>query len=156
MSSPPFSWLFPNCGQRKMFVEINVFTPGFLSSIYCESFLGFSIVFADSQRKRLNILKHHHVTRDFAVKKTKKLMFYSQFRTDCHKADYLNTINNSLHKPTLKKFRLGNHKLSIETGRHTIPKTPENFRICPFCQLNEVEHEFHFIFSCQLNNNRFS
>ena len=27
----------------------------------------------------------------------------------------------------------GNHQLSIETGRHTIPKTPENLGICPFC-----------------------
>ena len=77
-------------------------------------------------------------------------MFYSQFRTDCHKADFLNSINNPLHKKkTLNKFRLGNHQLSIETGRHTIPKTPENLRICPFYQLNEVEHEIHFILSCQ-------
>ena len=40
----------------------------------------------------------------------------------------------------------------IETGRHTIPKTPENLRICPFCQLNEVEHEINFVFYCQLYN----
>ena len=31
-----------------------------------------------------------------------ELMFYSQFRTDCHKADHLNAINNSLHKKPLK------------------------------------------------------
>ena len=30
---------------------------------------------------------------------------------------------------------------------------PENLRICPFCQLNEVEHEFDFLFSFQLYNN---
>ena len=28
----------------------------------------------------------------------KKLKFYSMFKTDCHKADFLNTINNSSHK----------------------------------------------------------
>ena len=31
-------------------------------------------------------------------------------------------------------------------GLHTVPKTPENLRICPFCHLNEVEHELHFLF----------
>ena len=86
------------------------------------------------------------------IKCNKKLKFYSQFRTDCHKADCLNPINNPLHKKTLNKFRLGNHQLLIETGRHTNPKTPENLRICPFCHLNEVENETHFIFSCQLYN----
>ena len=87
------------------------------------------------------------------IKCNKKLTFYSQFRTDCHKADFLNTINNPIHKKSLNKFRLGNHQLMIETGRHTIPKTPENLRICPFCQLNEVEHELHFILSCPFYNN---
>ena len=83
-------------------------------------------------------------------------MFYSQLRTDCHKADHFNAINNSLHKKTLNKFLLGNHQLLTETGRHTIPKTPEYLRICPFCQLNEAAHEFHFIFSYHLYNNLLS
>ena len=54
------------------------------------------------------------------------------------------------HKKTLNKDRLGNRPLQIETGRHTVPKTPENLRICPFCHLNEVEHELHFLFNCNL------
>ena len=29
-------------------------------------------------------------------------------------------------KKKLNKFRLGNRRLQIETGRHTVPKTPEN------------------------------
>ena len=32
------------------------------------------------------------------IKCNKKLKFYSQFRTDCHKADCFNSINNPLHK----------------------------------------------------------
>ena len=48
------------------------------------------------------------------IKCNKKLTFYSQFRTDCHKADFLNTINNPIHKKSLNKFRLGNHQLMIE------------------------------------------
>ena len=54
-------------------------------------------------------------------------------------------------KKKLNKFRLGNRRLKIETGRHTVPKTPENLRICLFCYgSNEVEHELHFLFNCNL------
>ena len=41
-------------------------------------------------------------------------------------------------------------ELQIETGRHTVLKTLENLRICPFCHLNEVELELHFLFNCNL------
>ena len=38
----------------------------------------------------------------------------------------------------------------IETGRYTVPKTPEHLRICSLCQANEVENECHVVFSCTL------
>ena len=38
--------------------------------------------------------------------------------------------------------------LRIENGRFTIPKTPENLRICYHCTLNSVEDEMHFLFHC--------
>ena len=71
----------------------------------------------------------------------KKLKFYSIFENDCHKSDCLNIITNINHKKTLNKFRLGNHRLQIETGKHTVPKTPQNLRICLLCHLNQVEQE---------------
>ena len=40
--------------------------------------------------------------------------------------------------------------IKIGKGRHTLPKTPENLWICPICHLNEVEHELHFLFNCNL------
>ena len=84
------------------------------------------------------------------IRNNKKLKFYSIFKNDCHKSDCLNIITNINHKKTLNKFRLGNHRLQIETGKHTVPKTPENLRICPFCHLNEVEQELHLLFNCNL------
>ena len=84
------------------------------------------------------------------IRDNKKLKFYSIFKKDCHKSDCLNTITNISHKKTLNKLRLGNHRLQVELGRHTTPKTPENLRICPFCHLDEVENELHFIFNCTL------
>jgi hypothetical protein len=80
----------------------------------------------------------------------RKLNFYASFRKDTKKTGSLDVINNPHHRIAINKFRLGNHKLRIETGRHTIPKTPINLRICSFCHSNEVENEIHFLFSCQL------
>ena len=45
------------------------------------------------------------------------------------------------------KFRLSNHKLAIETGRHEGVERDE--RICPFCP-NEVEDEVHFLLKCPI------
>jgi len=75
------------------------------------------------------------------------------FKTDRHKADFLNTIKNTSRKKAVNKYRLGNHRLRIETGRHTVPKTSENLIICPFCHLNEVENELHFVLSCHFYDN---
>ena len=80
----------------------------------------------------------------------RKLNFYASFRKDTRKAGCLDVIKNP-HRIAINKFRLGNHKLRIETGRHTIPKTPLNLRICSFFHSNEVENQIiHFLFSCQL------
>ena len=39
--------------------------------------------------------------------------------------------------------------MHIETGRYKKPrKTPVNDRKCNFCQMNEVEDEFHVILKC--------
>ena len=78
----------------------------------------------------------------------KKLKFYSMFKNDCHKSDCLNIITNINHNKTLKKFRLGNHHLQIETGRHTVPKLQKIFEFASSATLNEVEHELHFLFNC--------
>ena len=45
----------------------------------------------------------------------------------------------------MSKFRLSNHKLMIEKGRHrNLDKT---MRICPFC--SAVEDEIHFLLKCK-------
>ena len=46
----------------------------------------------------------------------------------------------------IDKFSLGNHRLRIETGRYTVPKTLEHVRICSLWQANELESECHVIF----------
>ena len=50
-------------------------------------------------------------------------------------------------RKTLATFRLGNHKLAIETLRYVSPKIPYANRICPLCGM-EAETEIHFLFKC--------
>ena len=50
------------------------------------------------------------------MKTNKKLTFYSIFKTENKKAEFLDYIKNPIHKKIINKFRLGNHKLRIETG----------------------------------------
>ena len=87
------------------------------------------------------------------LKTNRKLVFYNTFKTDTKKAVFLDFIKNPLHGTAVNKFRLGNHRLRIETGRHTVPKTPENLRVCSLCQSNEIENESHVLFSCIVYNN---
>ena len=46
----------------------------------------------------------------------------------------------------LSKFRLSDHELNIETGRHHNVKRDE--RYCPFCNDNSIEDEYHILFQC--------
>ena len=76
-----------------------------------------------------------------------KLRTYALFKTQAGCEKYLNEIKNEAVRQSLTKFRLSNHILSIEKGRHTTPKTPKEVRFCPFCP-NNVEDEIHFLLSC--------
>ena len=50
----------------------------------------------------------------------------------------------------MSRLKTSNHKLRIETGRYTIPKTPIEDCICLKCSnSNEIEDEIHFILSCK-------
>ena len=44
------------------------------------------------------------------------------------------------------KFRIGNHKLMIETGRYS--QIPRVNRRCPTCGSNQIEDEIHLLFHC--------
>ena len=54
-------------------------------------------------------------------------------------------IKNTNVRKNVTKFRLSNHKLMIEVGRHQ--KIDAEQRFCPFCP-NTVEDEFHFLLYC--------
>ena len=83
----------------------------------------------------------------------KKLSFYSTFKTDVSRSEYLDLIKNEKHRQAVVKLRSSNHKLRIEIDRYHLPKIPENFRICQLYSSNKVESEIHVLFECNLNKN---
>ena len=44
------------------------------------------------------------------------------------------------------KFRIGNHKLRIKIGRYD--QIPRVNRLCPICESNQIEDEYHFLIYC--------
>ena len=75
-----------------------------------------------------------------------KLRTYSIIKKRVGIEPYLKEICNPQLRFELSKFRLSNHKLMIEVGRHNnIPRTK---RFCPFCQ-ETVEDEIHFLTTCK-------
>ena len=80
-------------------------------------------------------------------KSTKLSHFYYTFKNPWTPEKYLVNMKNPKVRQTLAKFRLGNHKLAVETLRYVRPKIQYEDRKCALCRL-EVENEIHFLFKC--------
>ena len=50
----------------------------------------------------------------------------------------------------LTRYRLSEHSLAIEKGRHRQTCIPREDRLCTHCTQNEVETELHFLTICPL------
>ena len=69
------------------------------------------------------------------------------FKTSPGYEKYLDQITCLKMRTALTKFRISNHTLMIEKGRHSKPKVPKELRFCHFCP-NSVEDEKHFLLVC--------
>ncbi len=78
-----------------------------------------------------------------------KLRTYSLFKREIREEPYLRKVKNVKDRISMTKFRLSNHKLMIEKGRHQ--DLQENQRLCPFCD-NKIENEQHFVMECPTYN----
>ena len=61
--------------------------------------------------------------------------------------NYLANVRNINHRVPIRKLRLRNHKLAIETGRYVKPYKPPDQKICPLCKTG-IEDEEHFLMNC--------
>ena len=78
-----------------------------------------------------------------------KLRSYARVKTEIGVETYLTQIKNPDIRTEMIKFRLSNHSLAIETGRHK--NIPKDHRFCPFCP-EDVETELHFLLLCPCYN----
>ena len=74
-----------------------------------------------------------------------KLRTYGIFKSEVREEPYLRIVKNVKDRISMSKFRLSNHKLMIEKGRHR--NLDRTMRICPFC--SAVEDEIHFLLKCK-------
>ena len=78
-----------------------------------------------------------------------KLRTYSTFKKKFQFENYLNIADPKARK-NLSRLRVSAHRLHIETQRFNGRNLyiPEEQRICPCCNSQEKEDEFHFIVKC--------
>ena len=81
-----------------------------------------------------------------------KLNYYCMFKVSFEVEPYLLTNLPRKVKKQYAKFRMSNHNLQVEKGRHT--NMPREDRLCAFCgieaNINRIECEFHMLFECIL------
>ena len=68
-------------------------------------------------------------------------------------AEYLISVRDMKQRQVLTKYRLSDHNLAIETGRHRKTWLPKEQRICGHCQAEKVETEEHFLLHCKKYEN---
>ena len=108
-----------------------------------------ALLLSNAENNLLKHLKNHQLN---LIRTNEKLKFYSILKNETNYSEFINHIRNAEHRRVGSKFKIGNHNLKIETGQFTMPKTPEDLRICDHCNLNSVEHEMHMLFHCDLYN----
>jgi len=81
----------------------------------------------------------------------KKLRTYRRFKVKFDREKYLDIVKDKPLKQAITKFRVSDHKLMIEVGRHK--NIPLEERLCPFCK-QEVEDECHFLLVCHMYNDQ--
>ena len=64
-------------------------------------------------------------------------------------ADYLLSVIDVKQRQILTKYRLSDHNLAVETGRHRLTWLPREHRMCGHCQAEKVETEEHFVLHCK-------
>ena len=75
-----------------------------------------------------------------------KLRTYKLFKTSIKQEPYLTEIKNVKDRIIFSKFRLSNHELMIEKGRHL--NINKELRFCKFCP-GSIEDEIHFLTKCK-------
>ena len=101
-------------------------------------------------RKKINEFYDRYWT--LKLSESPKAITYTSIKNTVFLEKYLCTIENLKHKIALSRFRLSNHDLLIEKGRHMRPRLERSDRKCFLCK-DKIENEIHFLTECPLYNN---
>ena len=82
------------------------------------------------------------------ISNSPKAISYITFKSTVKFESYFHQVDNLKHRKSLSRFRMSNHSLMIEKGRHLRPEVERGERKC-LCK-TDVEDEFHFVTKCPL------
>ncbi len=85
---------------------------------------------------------------DQETKTKSKLQFYRTLKSNYELEDYLQSVRDTKQRRILTKYRLSEHRLAIETGRHRKSWLPREQRVCVHCETGEIETEIQFLLQC--------
>ena len=94
------------------------------------------------------IWKRNIVFWRHSLEHSKKLELYKVFNDEYPTSAYLHQLRNFNKRRNSVKFKISNHKLIIELGRHLTDHMPRESRLCPLCKSDQVENETHFLLQC--------
>ena len=75
---------------------------------------------------------------------------YKEIKVEFNLEFYLKEVKNKAYRNVLSQFRCVSHDLAIETGRHGLVNLERSRRLCKFCNLQDIEDEYHFLLICPL------
>ena len=95
----------------------------------------------------ISLMKHKYILHwQHTIQRSKKLDFCNTFKNEYTLSCYQELTSKLNERKELVKFRIGNHKLMIETGRYS--QMPRVNRLCPTFGSNQIEDEIHLLFHC--------
>ena len=105
-----------------------------------------SVLNKSKMKHYISLMQHKYILlwRN-TIQHSKKLEFYQTFKNG-YTRSYQELTSKLSERKELVKFRIGNHKLMIETGRYS--QIPRVNRFCPTCGSNQIEDEIHLLFHC--------
>ena len=74
---------------------------------------------------------------------------FKHYKNSINFESYLSQTKSVKYRIGISRFRLSNHNLMIEKGRHLKPKLERNARKCYMCK-DKIEDEEHFLITCPL------
>ena len=96
----------------------------------------------------ISAIKNHDSTVGFLTIKYYLSISFNKYKFNIYLDPYLLNLNPRF-RIALSRFRISNHSLWIEKGRHMKPMIERDNRFCDFCK-TEIEDEHHFLLCCPL------